>query len=176
MMWKQLSSLLTRRRTPGTQLPSQPIVAITEACVVALRPCMAPEIQHGREGIAYLLGLSDGTTTLAGSAIRPQAHSTRTSFMVGSPSMATVVRAAVRSGLHVVGQVHTHPGSAYHSRGDDRGAPIAYTGYISIVLPDYGRRLPLLDGAATYVFRADGLFVPVELKRLHIVPGQINER
>ena len=95
--------------------------------------------------------------------------------MVGSPSMATVVRAAVRSGLHVVGQVHTHPGSAYHSRGDDRGAPIAYTGYISIVLPEYGRHLPLLDGAATYVFRANERFVPVEPKRLLIVPGQINE-
>ena len=174
-MWKRLW-LLTRRKTIGTQLPTQPIVALTEACVAALRPCMAPEIHHGREGIAYLLGLSDGTTTLAGSAIRPQAHTTRTSFTVASPSMAKVVRAAVRSGLHVVGQVHTHPGSAYHSHGDDRGAPIAHTGYISIVLPDYGRRLPLLDGAAAYVFGADGLFVPIELKRLHILPGHINDR
>ena len=137
-MWKQLASLFTRREPQVSKPATPPSVAITEACIAALRPCLATEIQNGREGIAYLLGLSDGTTTVVCSAIRPQARTTPTSFGVDSPAMATVVRAAVRSGLHVVGQIHTHPGRAYHSRGDETGAQIAYTGYVSIVLPDYG--------------------------------------
>ena len=64
-----------------------------------------------------------------------------------------VVRAAVDRGLQVVGQVHTHPGDAYHSDGDNAGARIAFTGYVSIVLPDYGRDLPALTRAAAYSSR-----------------------
>ena len=172
-MWKRLTALFPRREPRGAITPTPPSVALTDACVATLRSCMAPEIQSGREGIAYLLGLSDGTTTLACSAIRPVARSTPTSFLVDSPAMATVVRAAVRCGLHVVGQVHTHPGRAYHSRGDETGAQIAYTGYISIVLPNYGRHLPGLDASAIYVFHSDGRFDRVNPEQLTIVPGQI---
>ena len=87
--------------------------------------------------------------------------------------MATVVRAAVQRGLHVVGQVHTHPGRAYHSRGDETGAQIAYTGYVSVVLPNYGRHLPALDASAIYMFQSDGRFARVDPEQLTVVPGQI---
>jgi hypothetical protein len=69
----------------------------------------------------------------------------------------------------VVGQVHTHPKDAYHSDGDEDGARIAYTGYVSLVLPDYGRRLPLFDEAAIFIFRAPGSFVEVEPSHFTII-------
>ena len=135
---------------------------------------MEPEIKQGKEGIVYLLGQSDGTTTLIVSAIRPQAQTTRGSFFVSSLAMARTVRTAVGFGLQVAGQAHTHPGEAYHSEGDEKGAHIAYDGYVSLVLPDYGRHLPELEGAAAYLFRARRGFVPIDPDRIAIVPGRIS--
>jgi proteasome lid subunit RPN8/RPN11 len=87
--------------------------------------------------------------------------------------MAKVVRAAVDRGLQVVGQVHTHPDDAYHSAGDEDGARIAYTGYVSVVLPDYGRHLPALTRAAAYFFQAGKGFVPIDAGAITIVPGMV---
>lgn len=159
------------RYKPGP--PPPPRFVISEACIDALAACLGPEIEGGREGIAYLLGQSDGTTTMALAAIRPEAQVTRGSFMVGAPAMAKVVRAAVDRGLQVVGQVHTHPGDAYHSDGDNAGARIAFTGYVSIVLPDYGRDLPALTRAAAYFFQAGKGFTALGASSVTIVPGRI---
>ena len=152
-MWERFARLFTRKPAFRPGPPARPRLVLTECCLAAMSGCMEPEIEQGHEGIAYLLGQSDGTNTLAVAAIRPHAKTTRGSFAVASPAMARVVRSAVDCGLQLVGQVHTHPGRAYHSGGDEDGARIAYTGYVSIVLPDYGRRLPRLDGAAAYMFR-----------------------
>lgn len=153
--------------------PPPPRIVISEACLAALSECLAPEIRKGHEGIAYLLGQTDGATTVAVAAIRPDAQTTRGSFNVGTPAMARVVRAAVDRGLQVVGQVHTHPGDAYHSEGDDEGARIAFTGYVSLVLPDYGRNLPALTGWAAFFFQAGKRFVPLDAAAVTVVPGVI---
>ncbi|MCZ6772974.1 MAG: hypothetical protein O7G83_13495 [Proteobacteria bacterium] len=135
---------------------------------------MGSEIRRGHEGVAYLFGLSGGTTALAVAAIRPRAQTTRGSFSVGAPAMAHVVRVAVGAGLQVVGQVHTHPGRAYHSDGDVQGARIVYDGFVSVVLPDFGRRLPALDGAAAYMFRSGTGFVELSVAQITIIPGRLS--
>lgn len=142
----------------------RPRLLLTEPCLAALSMCMQPEIRIGHEGICYLLGQTDGFTTLAVAAIRPEASTTERSFDVAAPAMARVVRSAVDLGLQVVGQVHTHPASAYHSSGDEVGARIAYAGYASLVLPDYGRRLPRLEGAAAYMYRAQRQFALLQIE------------
>jgi proteasome lid subunit RPN8/RPN11 len=134
---------------------------------------MEPEIRRGHEGVAYVLGQTDGTVTLAIAAVRPEAITTLGSFSISAPAMAKVVRTAMKAGLQVVGQVHTHPGKAYHSDGDVEGARIVYGGFVSVVLPDYGRRLPTLDGAAIYMFRGEVGFVEVAFERIGIVPGRL---
>lgn len=167
---KRLFARKTRYK-PGP--PPPPRLVISRACIDALAACLGPEIRSGQEGISYLLGQSNGTTTVALAAIRPDAQVTRGSFVVGAPAMAKVVRAAVDRGLQVVGQVHTHPGDAYHSDGDDDGARIAFTGYASIVLPDYGRHLPALTRAAAYFYRAGKGFVALDTSCVTIVSGRV---
>ncbi len=159
------------RYKPGPPPPRR--FVITESCITALGICMAPEIKKGHEGVAYLLGQSDGTTTIAIAAIRPAAMTTKGSFNVPPAAMARVVRAAVDRGLQVIGQVHTHPGQAYHSDGDDDGAKIAFTGFISIVLPHYGRHLPSFTGAAAYVFKVGERFMVLDPATIVIVSGRI---
>lgn len=139
----------------------------------ALSECMEPEIRRGHEGVAYVLGQTDGSTTLGIAAVRPQAVTTRGSFSVSAPAMARVVRTAVGAGLQVVGQVHTHPGKAYHSDGDVEGARIIYHGFVSVVLPNYGRRLPTLGGAAVYMFRSEVGFAEIAPEHVGIVSGRL---
>jgi len=162
-----------RKAAPAYREVTAPVptrVTLTESCLNAMRACMAPEIELGHEGVAYLLGLTTGDSTVIVGAIRPDSHTTIGSFNVSSVAMARVVRAAGNAGLQVVGQVHTHPGSAYHSGGDDDGARIAYDGYISIVVPNYGRELPALRGAAIYAYR-NHAFSRLGAKALKITNG-----
>jgi proteasome lid subunit RPN8/RPN11 len=172
-MLGRLKRLFAKRPRYKPGPPPPPRLVISQTCIDALAACLAPEIRSGHEGIVYLLGQTDGTTTVVLAAIRPEARVTRGSFMVGAPAMAKVVRAAVDLGLQVVGQVHTHPGDAYHSGGDDDGARIAFTGYASIVLPDYGRHLPSLKKAATFFYRAGNGFVALDDSCVAIVPGRV---
>ena len=173
-MWKLIPRLFRRQPVFRPGPVELPRLILTEPSVLALQSCMDLEIKEGKEGIAYLLGQSDGTTTLVVSVIRPRSQTTQDSFSVSSPAMAQAVRTTVSFGLQVVGQAHTHPGEAYHSEGDENGARIAYSGYVSVVFPNYGRHLPALDGAAAYSFQPCSGFVPIEPDRITVVPGRIS--
>lgn len=144
-----------RRLSKPKALQQRTALVITPACIENLVQSVAPSRDRGHEGVAYLLGQTDGNVTLAVLAVAPKARTTRGSFEVGPLQMSRVVRTAANFSLKVVGQVHTHPGSAYHSEGDIEGARIRYDGYVSIVLPDFGRHIPRLEGAAVYHFRRD---------------------
>jgi proteasome lid subunit RPN8/RPN11 len=176
-MFKQLRSYLAHLRKgpipayrPINRAPACRLV-MTEASVSAIRDCLASEIAKGHEGISYLFGLTNGATTIVVGATRPDARTTAGSFNVTSVAMARVVRAATDAGLQIIGQIHTHPGKAYHSDGDNAGARIAYDGYVSIVVPEYGRRLPSLGGAAIYFYRG-GAFSAMSARAVRIITGR----
>lgn len=133
-----------------------PKLLLTQACLEAIGAGLEPEVRKGHEGIVYLLGRTDGVTALATTVFRPEAITTPGSFRVEPQAMAACVQAAAQYEMQVVGQLHTHPGDAYHSEGDVEGARIRYLGYASVVLPDYGRRLPSLAGAAAYLWASSG--------------------
>ena len=176
-MLKQLRTFLTGLRKeaapayrPFNKVPPRRLI-ITEASVLAMRDCMAQEIARGHEGIAYLFGLTNGATTIVVGATRPETRTTIGSFNVTSVAMARVVRAATDSGLQFIGQIHTHPGQAYHSDGDEDGARIVYDGYVSMVVPEYGRRLPSLDGSAIYFYHGQA-FSELSGKAVKIINGK----
>lgn len=136
-------------------LPYPRRVILTAACRAALRDALAPEIMQQHEGIVYLLGQTDGRSSLIVAISRPRATTSPGSFHVGETAMRSIVEIANAAWLQIVGQLHTHPRAAYHSDGDEHGASIRYPGFVSIVLSDYGTRLPSLDGAAVYMYSAD---------------------
>lgn len=154
-----------------TVAAAPPKLLITEACWDAVRGGLDPEIQKGHEGIIYLLGRTDGTVTLAVSVFRPRSVTTAGSFHVEPRAMAACVHAAGQFEMQIVAQLHTHPGQAYHSDGDVEGARIRYPGYASIVLPDYGRGLPRLDGAAAYLWSGERGWLELGESDIIIIPG-----
>src|SRR5690606_5718697 len=128
-MWQRLVRLFSRKPAYRPGPPPRSRLVLTQPCLQALCACLEPEIRLGHEGVAYLLGQTDGTVTLAIAAVRPEAVTTPGSFSVSAPAKAKVVRIATKAGLQVVAQVHTHPGKAYHSDGDVEGARIVYGGF-----------------------------------------------
>lgn len=55
----------------------------------------------------------------------------------------------------LLAQVHSHPGEAYHSHGDDRHATSYHPGAYSIVVPGYGRDPASLADCAVHVVDGD---------------------
>ena len=110
-------------------------LVLTEASILGLGECLAQDIDREHEGVAYLYGQSDGSTTVVVGAARPDARTTPGSFDVSAVAMARVMRAINNAGLQLVGQAHSHPGQAYHSEGDEIGARVAYQGFVSLVVP-----------------------------------------
>ena len=171
-MWERLAHFLGFKSSDYTPpaATSRPKLLLTEACIQGLQVCLTPEMRKGHEGIAYLFGRTDGVVTIAVTAFRPEAKTTPGSFLVEPRAMAIGVRAAANLGLQMVAQVHTHPGAAYHSGGDVEGARIRYPGYGSIVLPDYGRHLPRLDGAAIYFFGQARDWIELSPNEVNVIP------
>ncbi len=90
---------------------------LTPAVIEAIDRAIAPARQLQVEGVAYLLGRTDGLHTCLLACMRVDAQCTRGSFFVSAREMVRVVNRANELGLQVAGQVHTHPALAYHSKG-----------------------------------------------------------
>jgi proteasome lid subunit RPN8/RPN11 len=146
---------------------------MTEACVQAICECVELEKQRGHEGISYLFGRTDGFTTLAVGAIRPEARTTTGSFSVSSVEMARLVKGIRNNGLQLISQLHTHPGKAYHSAGDIDGLKLVCNGYVSVVLPDYGIYLPSFKGAVFYFYRRGNGFKELEPQNIKVIPKRL---
>lgn len=168
--WRELQRFLGGTPAPFIHA-SQPKVLLTQNCVDAIRVGLDPEMRKGHEGIVYLLGRTDGAMALAVTAFKPEALTSPGSFSVDARAMAGCVGTAGRYELQVVGQLHSHPGEAYHSDGDVEGTRIRYLGYVSIVIPDYGRLLPSFQGAAVYVSSADNRWRELSSNDIIIVPS-----
>lgn len=147
-------SRLVRRRTPPRR------VVLTSDCAQSICRELRASANRRHEGIVYLIGIVSPMTTLAIEALRPDARTTSGSVDVAALALAPVIRRAAVSGLQVVGQVHTHPGIAYHSDGDLVGMHIRFPGYASIVIPNYGSLLPDIAGHHALVWTEDGFEQP----------------
>jgi proteasome lid subunit RPN8/RPN11 len=155
-----LRRLFGRRKQPPRfvvrEVESQPRLLIARSCFDGLMSSLAQANAQHHEGVALLLGHSHGGTALAIHSVRPRASTGRGHFQIPAGEMARVIALATDLDLHIVAQVHTHPGEAFHSDGDEEGANIRYEGLFSLVIPEYGRFLPSLQASALYIYRSPG--------------------
>lgn len=130
-------------------------VRMTTHCLDQTTVLLRESERHGHEGIVYFVGLTDGSTSVALYAVLPGTDATPRSVDVSALELGKITSSASEAGLQVVGQLHTHPRLAYHSPGDLLGMRIRYPGYFSIVVPDYGARLPSLRDSHTLMWAED---------------------
>ena len=168
---KQLFSAKGKYRRIDVEKPFE--FLLTESCVQSICKCIEPFTKKKHEGIAYIYGRTDGNITIAVGAIRPQARTTPGSFSVSVVEMARLVKEIRRCGLQLICQLHTHPGAAYHSEGDVEGLKLICSGYVSIVLPNYGIGLPSFNGAAFYYYKKGVGFCELNSEYIKIIPNTL---
>ncbi|WP_186002863.1 Mov34/MPN/PAD-1 family protein [Mycobacterium sp. KBS0706] len=160
------------RKPKGIPIKPQPAkLLVTADALDDLMAALVRSQQQRHEGIAYLLGRTDGAVTLAIAVFEPHARTTAGSFHVPPRAMISCMQTAAQFELQVVAQVHTHPSQAYHSDGDIEGAKIRYPGYASLVLPEYGRHLPSLAGAAAYLWQKPHGWIDLSDDDIIIIPA-----
>ena len=129
---------------------------MTTQCRNQITEKLRGSVRRGHEGMVYFVGLTTGSTSLALSAMAPEADATSGSVDVSAVELGKVIRLAAMAELQVVGQLHTHPRGAYHSDGDLAGMKIRHPGYFSIVVPRYGAELPSFRDAHTLMWTPEG--------------------
>lgn len=67
-------------------------------------------------------------------------------------TMRQLVRLLHAADQKLLAQVHSHPGEAYHSFGDDENAASYHPGYLSIVIPDFGSHVTILSQCAVHEY------------------------
>lgn len=140
-MWHWLKGK-QRRRRPEEVPPEGSILVGSKAIeetVSALRRSGTRDEAH--EGVAYWAGRRFGADAIVTTCIAPAADTTYGSFATSSRTNAKVVMYLAQAGLELIGQVHSHPGTLVdHSDGDNDRALMPYEGFLSVVVPLYGRR------------------------------------
>ena len=104
-LWSAFGRARRSPRSPRRRLT----VVLSTQCLDQLALLLRDSLERGHEGIVYFVGLTTGTTTLALSAMRPQAAATPESVDVAALELGKIIREAALAGLQVVGQLHTHP-------------------------------------------------------------------
>lgn len=92
-------------------------------------------------------------------AVVPEQETSAGRFRVPLHARQQLTRELAGSGQMLVAQVHSHPQAAFHSPVDDVEAIPRRVGTYSLVVPDFGARPHLLDGAALYQLADDGRWI-----------------
>ena len=96
---------------------------------------------HSHEGIVYWAGVECDNNWTVLMVIAPNAKTSPGSYMTSPVANAMAVAKISEFNLHILAQVHGHPGEwVGHSEVDNHGAFMPYEGFFSIVVPWFGRK------------------------------------
>jgi hypothetical protein len=114
----------------------------------------------GREGMVLWIGVQNGATFHVSDALVPRQRGIRTAdgvcVVVDGDELHRINVELYKSSRRLIGQVHSHPGRAYHSNTDNEYAIATTIGNISIVVPDFAKRRFLLEECALYRLDRNG--------------------
>jgi hypothetical protein len=99
---------------------------------------------EGHEGFVLWPGLvSQQGLAVVTTAWIPQAQTHAGFARTHGEGMIAFVQALHEEGWALLGQVHTHPGEAFHSPIDDRYPASGRDGFLSVVIPSFGSAFDL---------------------------------
>ena len=110
--------------------------------------------EEGYERLALFAGKKKEAVFTVTNLIFPTQHLTKgprgVSFYVDGIELERISGWLYENSCHLMAQVHSHPGEAYHSEADDELAIVTALGGISIVVPDYGNSDTCFSKSALY--------------------------
>jgi hypothetical protein len=122
-----------------------------------------------RECVVYLTGPADEPRRIDG-VMHPEHSASLGGYEVEGRALGELSATLLAKRRSVRAQMHTHPGSAYHSSVDDTGALLGTPGYLSIVIPNFAAGPVGLDGAFMAERTDDGTWAAVApSSRLEVV-------
>jgi hypothetical protein len=115
-----------------------------------------------KEGLLFWAGIANGEQGVVTTCVFPKFSSSQLQFhpypstypsplsskietysipiaQISAEDGSKIVSEIRKRGLYVLAQVHSHPSGAFHSSVDDANAFALYTGYLSVVVPDFCR-------------------------------------
>jgi proteasome lid subunit RPN8/RPN11 len=91
------------------------------------------------EAVCHWLGECSPQFAIVSTVWIPTFTATATSYDISSLEMLRLKQKLDSSGLSLLAQIHSHPGAAFHSSRDDNTAASPWPGFLSIVVPNFGR-------------------------------------
>lgn len=115
--------------------------------------------ERRHEAGAFLLGEREGdlrtvTDIVFYDHLDPAAYSTGV-CVLHAPAFATLWATCRACGLTVVGDIHTHPGSAFQSEADRTNPMVAREGHIAIIVPNYATGSPPRSSLGIFEYRGN---------------------
>lgn len=170
-------------RNKPISLCERPVIYLTKNVIEATANYVSsygPSTEM-HEGIVYWAGVPNDKAWLITTAIAPAAKTTSGSYHTSVSTNAYVIKTINELRLQLLAQVHGHPKSwVDHSEGDINGAFMPYEGFLSVVVPWYGKKglLPLKKCGIHRYEKGD--FVRLTLEEIDriffIVPNSIDLR
>lgn len=103
--------------------------------------------------VLWLAPAAGGAATTIQEAYEPQQETAKDAFYLPPHSLQALMERLHRGRLRVVGQIHTHPKAAFHSKADAEWAIVRHVGALSLVLPRFAATTTVanfLDEVKTY--------------------------
>lgn len=147
-----------RSRLPVGELRGEFVV--TEAVLAATRDALVSFAQEGREdggheGLVLWAGREFDSLTAFTAVIIPEVDNGPQHVRVSREGVGAAARAARAVRLGILAQVHSHPGDdGRHSDGDDDMVMMPFERMLSLVAPDYGRRLHSLSDLSVHQYQS----------------------
>lgn len=95
--------------------------------------------RHRCETVVLWLGNADGDAATVREVYRPEQIVDIDFFQIPPDSMRAIMARIRETRYHIIAQVHSHPGLAFHSEADDQWAIIRRVGALSLVIPFFGQ-------------------------------------
>jgi proteasome lid subunit RPN8/RPN11 len=92
----------------------------------------------GHEGVALWPGTLAGGVCEIGDPIVPRQLTAPRMYQIPADESFRIIKTVAKQNLVIPIQIHSHPGSAYHSEADDEYAFLQHLNAISIVVPNFG--------------------------------------
>lgn len=126
--------------------------------------------RYGFEGVAFWAGRLQGERRfLVNEAIVPRQHAVAdmesgVGVVVGGHELFRLGVRLHKARMQLIAQIHSHPGSAYHSSTDDEMSIMTRVGTLSIVVPDFASRGLTLSTMAVHRLARDGRWICLDVK------------